>query len=68
MTSLQQSGRALSNSGLHPELATTVYRRGISAKNAQKGDCLGDSPTHFWDPALSAKVPNHLRSNAPVPR
>jgi hypothetical protein len=42
--------------GLHPKLATIVNRRGTSAKNAQKGDSLGDSPTPNQDPALSAKI------------
>jgi hypothetical protein len=56
MTSLQLSGRVLLNWGLQPELAFIEDRRGTSTENVQKGDSLGDDPTHLQDPALSAKV------------
>jgi hypothetical protein len=56
MTSLQLSGNAPPNWGLHPELATIEDRRGTSAENVLKGDSLGDSPTLLCDPAHSAKV------------
>jgi hypothetical protein len=42
--------------GLHPEFATMVDRRRISAENAQKGDSPRVGPAPNWDPALSAKV------------
>jgi hypothetical protein len=51
MTSLQLSGRAPPDWGLHPEPATIVDRRGTSAETAQKRDSLGDSPTPNQDPA-----------------
>jgi hypothetical protein len=53
--------------GLHPELATMVDRRSISAENAQKGDSSGDNPSPNWDPAPSAKVITRGLS-APVSR
>jgi hypothetical protein len=56
MTSLQLSGSALPNWGLYLELATIVNKRGTSTENAKKGDSLGDSPSPYWDPVLSAKV------------
>jgi hypothetical protein len=52
MASLLLSKKAPPDWGLHPELATMVDRRGISAENVQKGDSLGDSPSPNWDPAL----------------
>jgi hypothetical protein len=44
MASLLFSERAPPDWGLHPELATMVDRRGISAENAQKGDSWKTAP------------------------
>jgi hypothetical protein len=73
MTSLQLSGSAPPNWGLHPKLATIVNRRGTSTENAQKGNSLGDSPSPHQDPVLSAKVTTgglsapHLQMEGGVP-
>jgi hypothetical protein len=63
MTSLQLSGRAPPDWGLHPELATIVDRRGTSRKNAQKGDGLGQ-PLPQPGPCPLCKG-NHWRSKCP---
>jgi hypothetical protein len=55
MTSLQLSGSAPPDRGLHPELAIIVDRRGTSAENAQRGTAR-ETALAPWDPALSAKV------------
>jgi hypothetical protein len=53
---MKLSGRAQTDWGLYPKLATIVDRRGTSTENAQKGDSLGDDPSPHQDPDLSVKV------------